>query len=67
MYDGSVKTMIDAAKLPAGDYVATVTFYGDSNYDVLTLDVDFTVSRVAIPTIVVTIDDVTYPDNIWIK
>ena len=41
--------------------LATVVFYGDSNYDELTLnDVKFTVSRVA-PSIDVTIDDVTYP------
>ncbi|SDA73100.1 Ig-like domain repeat protein, partial [Methanobrevibacter millerae] len=61
LYNETVKNMINAAKLLAGDKVANVTFYGDSNYDVLTLnDVKFTVSRVT-PTITVTINDVTYP------
>ncbi|MBR4446902.1 Ig-like domain-containing protein, partial [Methanobrevibacter sp.] len=62
LYNGSVKTLILADILPAGDKTATVVFYGDSNYDELTLDVNFTVSSVA-PSIDVTIDDVTYPDN----
>ena len=63
LYNGTVKTLINADKLPAGDKTATVVFYGDNNYDELTLDnVLFTVSRVT-PTIEVTIDDVTYPDK----
>ena len=48
--------------MPAGGKTATVVFYGDSNYDGLTMDVDFTVSRVN-PSINVTIADVTYPNN----
>ena len=64
LYNGSVKTLVISDKLPAGDKTATVVFYGDSNYDELTLnDVKFTVSRGAITTINVTIDDVTYPSN----
>ncbi|MBQ6512857.1 Ig-like domain repeat protein [Methanobrevibacter sp.] len=63
LYNGSVKTLIYADKLPAGYKTATVVFYGDSNYNVLTLnDVKFTVSRVT-PEITVEIDDVTYPAN----
>ena len=63
LYNGSVETLIYADKLPAGDKNATVVFYGDSNYDVLTLNnVPFTVSRVD-PSINMTIDDVTYPDK----
>ena len=64
LYNGSVKTLVISDKLPAGDKTATVVFYGDSNYDELTLnDVKFTVSRGVITTINVTIDDVTYPSN----
>ncbi|WP_133241952.1 Ig-like domain-containing protein, partial [Methanobrevibacter thaueri] len=63
LYNGSAKTLILADVLPAGDKTATVVFYGDSNYDELTLnDVKFTVSRVD-PSIDVVIDDVTYPDK----
>jgi hypothetical protein len=63
LYNGSAKTLILADVLSAGDKTATVVFYGDSNYDELTLnDVKFTVSRVD-PSIDVVIDDVTYPDK----
>ncbi|MBR6023487.1 MAG: Ig-like domain repeat protein [Methanobrevibacter sp.] len=63
LYNGSVKTIIDASRLPAGDYVATAVFYGDNNYNKSTLDnIKFTVSRVT-PTITVEISDVTFPAN----
>ena len=63
LYNGTVKTMVDGAKLLAGNYVATVVFYGDSNYNKLTLNnVKFTVLRVT-PAIGVVIGDVTYPAN----
>jgi len=63
LYNGSAKTLILADVLPAGDKTATVVFYGDSNYDELTLnDVKFTVSRMD-PSIDVVIGDVTYPDK----
>ncbi|WP_296887137.1 Ig-like domain-containing protein, partial [uncultured Methanobrevibacter sp.] len=61
LYNGTVKSLITADKLLAGDKIATVVFYGDDNYDKVTLDnVKFTVSRVT-PDIAVVIDDVTYP------
>lgn len=64
LYNGSVETLIEAAKLPAGDYVATAVFYGDNNYNELTLDnIKFTVSRVT-PTIAVAFDDVVYPNKV---
>ena len=63
LYNGTVKTLIIADKLFAGDKVATVVFYGDSNYDELILNnVGFTVFRVD-PSIEVSIPDVTYPGN----
>ena len=63
LYNGTVKSLINADKLLSGSKTATAVFYGDSNYDELTLDnVDFTVSRV-IPDITVTVDDVTYPNK----
>ena len=46
LYNASLKTLIISDKLPAGGKTATVVFYGDGNYDGLTMDVDFTVSRV---------------------
>jgi hypothetical protein len=56
LYNGSVKTLINAQKLLAGDKKVNVTFYGDGNYDDLTLkDVKFTVSKVT-PSISVSID-----------
>ena len=63
LYNGTVKSLIEAAKLLSGDKTATVVFYGDSNYNKLTLDnVKFTVSKVT-PTINVTVADVTYPSK----
>ena len=60
-YDGDVKSLVTIDKLDAGTYTATVKFYGSDNYGNKTLnDVSFAVSRV-VPTINVTIDDVTYP------
>ena len=44
-YNGTVKSIIEMAKLTAGNKTATVTFYGDGNYNDLTLDVNFTVSK----------------------
>lgn len=65
LYDGSVKALIEAAKLPAGNHVATALFYGDVNYENLTLnDIRFTVSRVT-PTIDVDINDITYPGSAY--
>ena len=61
LYNGTVKTLVEGTKLSAGDYTATVVFYGDSNYDELTLDnVKFTVSKVT-TTINVTVNDIYYP------
>ena len=60
LYNGTVKSLITADKLLAGDKIATVVFYGDDNYDELTVTAEFTVSRVT-PDITVVIDDVTYP------
>ncbi|WP_405296045.1 hypothetical protein [Methanobrevibacter sp.] len=61
LYNGSVKALIEASKLPAGNYVATALFYGDDKYGELTLnDIRFTVSRVT-PTIYVNVEDITYP------
>ena len=61
-YDDVVKAYIEMGKLPAGNYTAKVTFYGDDNYNNLTMDVKFTVSRID-PTISVLINDTTYPDK----
>ncbi len=63
LYNGPVNTIVDGSKLSAGDKTATVVFYGDSNYDELTIDnVEFTVSKVT-PEISVEIDNVDYPNN----
>ncbi|MBR6023704.1 MAG: Ig-like domain repeat protein, partial [Methanobrevibacter sp.] len=62
LYNGTVKTIIDTAKLTAGTYTANVTFYGDSNYNNKPLTVSFTVSTTN-TTVKVNITDVTYPDD----
>ena len=62
-YDGEISSVIAIEKiLKAGNYTANVTFYGNKNYNNKTYLVNFTVSRVD-PTINVTIEDVTYPNN----
>ena len=61
-YNGTVKSLIEMARLLAGNKTAHVTFYGDDNYNIKEMDVNFTVSRVD-PLINVTIDDVTYPER----
>ena len=61
-YNGTVKTLIIGPKLLAGDKTATIVFYDENNYEKLTCPVTFSVSRVA-PSIDVTIDDVTYPND----
>ena len=62
-YDGEISSVIAIEKiLKAGNYTANVTFYGNKNYNNKTYLVNFTVSRVD-PTIDVTIEDVTYPNN----
>ncbi len=67
LYDGRVNALIEADKLPAGNYVATALFYGDDKYGDLPLnDIRFTVSR-ATPTIEVDIADVTYPRTAYAK
>ena len=65
-YNGTVMSLIEMAKLFAGNKTAHVTFYGDNNYNVKELDVNFTVSRVD-PTINVTVADVIYPANATAK
>ena len=65
-YNGTIKSLIEMAKLFAGNKTAHVTFYGDNNYNNKELDVNFTVSRVD-PTINVTIADVIYPANATAK
>ncbi|WP_407432058.1 Ig-like domain repeat protein [Methanobrevibacter sp.] len=63
LYNGPANTIVEGIKLSAGDKTADVVFYGDSNYDELTIDnVEFTVSRVT-PEILVEIDNVDYPNN----
>ena len=62
-FDNLVQALIYINKLPAGNYVANMTFYGDGNYNDKTLNVPFTVSRVDLTVINVTVDDVTYPDK----
>ncbi|MBR5504162.1 MAG: Ig-like domain repeat protein [Methanobrevibacter sp.] len=64
LYNGSVKTLIIGEKLLAGDKAAIMVFYGDSNYENIVKDVDFTVSRVT-PDIDVAIEDVTYPRDAY--
>ncbi|WP_188118152.1 Ig-like domain repeat protein, partial [Methanobrevibacter millerae] len=59
-YDGDIKGLIVMGKLPAGNYTANVTFYGDNNYNNNTLKVKFTVSRAA-SGMSVNISDATYP------
>ena len=62
IYDGSVNVLIEAAKLPAGNYTASALFYGDDKYANLTLnDIMFSVSRVT-PSIDANIEDLTYPN-----
>ena len=61
-YDGDVKTIIEMGKLLAGNKEATVTFYGDDNYNDKVIKPAFTVSAVT-PSINVTIADTTYPNN----
>ena len=54
-------SLVNTPQLTAGNKTATVVFWGDANYNDLTLTVDFAVSR--IPTAVsVEIADVTYPN-----
>ncbi|WP_458406316.1 Ig-like domain repeat protein [Methanobrevibacter sp.] len=60
IYSGDVSSLIESVRLPANNYVANVTFYNDSNYNVTSLNVSFTVSRIA-PAMEVIIDDATYP------
>ena len=55
-FDNLVQALIYINKLPAGNYVANMTFYGDGNYNNKTVDVPFTVSRVDLTVINVTID-----------
>ncbi|WP_296894419.1 Ig-like domain repeat protein [uncultured Methanobrevibacter sp.] len=62
-FDDLAQALIYINKLPADDYVARMTFYGDGNYNNKTVIVPFTVSRVDLTVINVTIDDVTYPDK----
>ena len=62
-FDNLVEALIYINKLPANDYVARMTFYGDGNYNNKIINVPFTVSRVDLTVINVTIDDVTYPDK----
>ncbi|WP_296887139.1 Ig-like domain repeat protein [uncultured Methanobrevibacter sp.] len=64
LYDGAVKAIVDGAILPtAGDKKATVVFYGDDNYNELTVnDVDFTVSTDE-SVIIVNVTEVTYPNT----
>ena len=65
IYDGVANALIEADRLPAGNYVATALFYGDSNYENLTQNnIMFTVSRLT-PTIDVNIEDVTYPNTAY--
>ena len=61
-FDDDFKSLIVLDKLPAGIYDANMTFYGDDNYNNKTVPVRFEVSKVD-PEIIVTIQDVTYPDN----
>ena len=61
-YNGTVKTLVEIEKLIKGAKRATVTFYGDDNYNVKVLEPTFTVSAVE-PVINVTITDTTYPNN----
>ncbi|WP_296789228.1 Ig-like domain repeat protein [uncultured Methanobrevibacter sp.] len=62
IYNGTVKTFIEMEQLLKGAKQATVTFYGDNNYNIKVIEPTFTVSAVE-PTINVTITDTTYPNN----
>jgi hypothetical protein len=62
-FDNLAQALIYINKLPANDYVARMTFYDDGNYNNKTINVPFTVSRVDLTVINVTIDDTTYPDK----
>ena len=62
VYDGDVKSLIEMGKLLEGSYTATLTFYGDNNYNNKTINVNFRVNRV-VPELNVTIDDTTYPNK----
>ena len=62
LYNGTVKTFIEMEQLLKGAKQATVTFYGDDNYNIKVINPTFTVSAVE-PTINVTITDTTYPNN----
>ena len=61
-YIRDIKALIELGQLLAGNYSATVTFFGDENYSNKTYTVNFTVSRIT-PTVNVTINDVYYPNN----
>ena len=63
-FDNLAQALIYINKLPANDYVARMTFYDDGNYNNKTINVPFTVSRVDLTVINVTIDDTTYPDKV---
>lgn len=66
VYNGIVKTVIEANKFRAGNYTATALFYGDSIYQNLTInDINFAVSKVT-PTIDVVINDITYPGYAYV-
>ncbi|WP_458406148.1 Ig-like domain repeat protein, partial [Methanobrevibacter sp.] len=64
VYSGDVKSLITMAKLTAGPKTADVVFYGDNNYNVLALPVDFTVSKLPEREVIVTVNvnDVVYPN-----
>ncbi|MDO5809851.1 MAG: hypothetical protein Q4Q37_02050 [Methanobrevibacter sp.] len=61
-YDGPVGDLVNITSLPAGDYTANLTFYGDNNYNDKQIDVNFTVSPV-VPEMNVTITNATYGGN----
>ena len=66
VYNGIVKTVIEANKFRAGNYTATALFYGDSIYQNLTInDINFAVSKVT-PTIDVVVEDITYPGYAYV-
>ncbi|WP_458406370.1 Ig-like domain repeat protein, partial [Methanobrevibacter sp.] len=61
-YDGTISSLIELGKLHAGNKTANVTFYGDNNYEIKELKVNFTVMRIN-PAITVNINDTTYPNK----
>lgn len=61
-YEGPVSNLVNITSLPAGDYTANLTFYGDNNYNDKQIDVNFTVSPV-VPEMNVTITNATYGGN----